>query len=64
MAATVASHFSTTAHTLVQEPDGHTSALGRLEWIRFRLTLDLPGPFKADRAVKVSTHACGVRSTT
>ncbi len=37
MAGAVASHFSTTAHTLVQSPDGKTSDLGRLVWLRFRL---------------------------
>ena len=40
MAAAVASHFTTTAHTLAQEPDGSTSPLGRILWLRFRLNLE------------------------
>jgi hypothetical protein len=46
VAAAVASHFAETAHTLVQEPDGSTSALGRLVWLRFRLQLDMPPGFQ------------------
>lgn len=40
MAAAVASHFTTTAHTLAQSPDGSTSPLGKILWLRFRLNLD------------------------
>ena len=57
-AAAVASHFTTTAHTLVQEPDGHTSPLGRLVWLRFRLDLDLPQAFVVDSALRVEPRAC------
>ena len=57
-AAAVASHFSTTAHTLVQEPDGHTSPLGRLVWVRFRLDLDVPRGFAVNSALRVGPGAC------
>ncbi len=45
MAGAVASHFTTTAHTLVEAPDGKPSELGKLVWLRFRLELDLPAGF-------------------
>jgi hypothetical protein len=61
MAAAVASHFETTAHTLVQEPDGSTSALGRLVWLRFRLQLDLPQGFAANRSLRLAPGICGSR---
>jgi len=57
-AAAVASHFTTTAHTLVQAPDGHTSPLGRLVWLRFRLVLDLPHGFAADSGLRVEPRVC------
>jgi hypothetical protein len=58
MAAAVASHFSTTAHTIVQEPDGSTSPLGRLVWLRFRLELDLPRGFAADPTLHLESRIC------
>jgi hypothetical protein len=57
-AAAVASHFNSTAHTLVQEPDGSTSPLGRLVWLRFRLELDLPAGFAVNRALHVQPRNC------
>ena len=60
-AAAVASHFSTTAHTLLQEPDGHTSPLGRLVWVRFRLEMDLPNGFATSSALRVEPRACESR---
>ncbi len=61
MAGAVASHFSTTAHTVVESPDGKTSALGRLVWLRFRLDLDLPPGFRPDSRVQVVPRTCGGR---
>lgn len=58
MAATVASHFSTTAHTLVQDPTG-TSALGRLVWLRFRVDFNLPAGFSAGGALRTMPRNCG-----
>jgi hypothetical protein len=61
MAAAVASHFETTAHTLVQEPDGSTSPLGRLVWLRFQLELDLPQGFAANAGMRLAPGICGAR---
>ncbi len=58
MAAAVASHFSTTAHTVEEPATGKGSALGRLTWIRFRISLDLPRGFKADRSLTLLSQAC------
>lgn len=58
MAAAVASHFLTTAHTVEFEPDGSTSPLGRLVWIRFRLELNLPAGFQANPALHFEPRPC------
>ena len=60
MAAAVASHFNSTAHTLVQEPDGSTSALGRIVWIRFRLEFRVPPGFVLSPALHTQQTPCGV----
>ncbi len=60
-AAAVASHFLSTAHTLVQEPDGHTSPLGRLVWVRFRLQLELAAGFRVNSDWSVEPGACEQR---
>ena len=57
-AAVVASHFNSTAHTLVQEPDGSTSPLGRIVWLRFRLELSLPPGFPANPALQLKSTPC------
>jgi len=57
-AAVVASHFNSTAHTLVQEPDGSTSPLGRIVWLRFRLELNLPAGFPANSSVHLQPTPC------
>jgi len=57
-AAVVASHFNSTAHTLVQEPDGSTSPLGRIVWLRFRLELNLPLGFPANSALRLQPTPC------
>ena len=58
MAAAVASHFSTTAHTVEDPSTGKGTGLGRLTWIRFRISLDLPRGFLADRGVTLVPRAC------
>ncbi len=58
MAAMVASHFSTTAHTLEEPAEGKGSALGRVEWMRFRLSLDVPAGFKLASGAKVERRSC------
>lgn len=57
-AAVVASHFNSTAHTLVQEPDGSTSPLGRIVWLRFRLELNLPTGFPANPGLHLEPRLC------
>lgn len=57
-AAVVASHFNSTAHTLVQEPDGSTSPLGRIVWLRFRLELNLPTSFPVNPGLHLEPTPC------
>ena len=59
VAASVASHFLTTAHTLVPPPDGVSTALGRLLWLRFRVTFDVPANFTPAPGMKITPHVCG-----
>ena len=54
----VASHFSTTAHTIEQPQDGKGAALGRITWMRFRVELDLPAGFVAVKDAVVERRAC------
>jgi hypothetical protein len=62
MAAMVASHFSTTAHTVEEPAEGSGSGkgmpLGKLTWVRFRVSLDLPRGFRADRGLLLERHKC------
>jgi hypothetical protein len=58
VAALVASHFSTTAHTLEQPADGKSTALGRLTWIRFRISLDLPEGSSAGQGMRLERRPC------
>jgi hypothetical protein len=60
-AAAVSSHFDTTSHTLVQPSDGASTPLGRVLWLRFRLTLDVPAAFRPERGIKTLPHNCGTR---
>ena len=58
MASAVAAHFSMTAHSLERPADGKGTVLGAITWIRFRISLELPEGFRADRGVVVERHAC------
>jgi hypothetical protein len=60
MAAAVAEHFTSTAHTLVQEPDGATSPLGRIVWLRFRLKLNIPVGFPVNPAMHLQPRPCDI----
>jgi hypothetical protein len=51
-AAAVAEHFGATAHTLEKAPDGRSSTLGKLTWMRFRISLQLPRGFSTDSLLK------------
>ena len=57
-ASRVASHFGSTAHTLEKPADGRTTALGKLTWMRFRIALELPAGFAADRGLTLSKRPC------
>ncbi len=62
-AATVASHFAGTAHTVVQAPDTPATPLGRLLWIRFRVDLNLPRGFTPNPALRVLSTTCTSQAT-
>ena len=59
IAASVASHFLTTAHTLVAPPGGVSTPLGRLLSLRFRFDFDLPPGFQAAPELKILPRLCG-----
>ena len=62
MAAAVASHLNTTAHTVEQSGneigDGRSTALGRVMWMHFRISLELPVGFRADQAMRLEQSGC------
>ncbi len=58
MAAMVASHFSTTVHTIEEPREGGGSVLGKLSWLRFRVSLDLPRGFSADSTLVFEPMEC------
>jgi hypothetical protein len=58
MAAAVASHFDTTAHSLERPVDGEGTPLGKVTWIRFRISLKLPEGFQAARGIVVERYGC------
>jgi hypothetical protein len=57
-AAGVASHFGTTAHTIEEQAEGKVSPLGKLNWVRFRIGLELKTGFQADHNVLVRVRKC------
>ncbi len=59
-AGAVASHFTTTAHTLEQPTDGRESSLGKLVWLRFEVELNVPQSFAPAGRLKVEAKACGL----
>ena len=64
-AAAVSANFTSTAHTLVEVPQGQSSPLGKLVALSFRVELELPGSFRAvGKSVggnRLVTHVCGTR---
>ncbi|MDE3105711.1 MAG: hypothetical protein KGK08_11090 [Acidobacteriota bacterium] len=58
MAAAVASHFSTTAHTVVLPQTGQATPLGRVNWLRFRVVVALPGAMQPGPNVKLQRGPC------
>ncbi len=57
-AAMVASHFSTTAHRIEQPEDGRVTPLGKVTWMRFRIGLELPMGFRADKGIRLERSGC------
>ena len=55
-AAAVALHFSSTAHTL--DMTGESSALGKIEYLRFQIELDLPNTFPLEPALRKQKLPC------
>ena len=62
-AATVASHFAQTAHTVVQASDTPATPLGNLLWIRFRVDLNLPRSFPSSPTLKLVSTTCPTQAT-
>lgn len=54
----VALHFTRTAHQIDQPADGKATELGRLEWIRFRFSLDVPRGMAPERGIKMVSGPC------
>jgi hypothetical protein len=54
----VATHFGTTAHQVDQPADGKGSELGRLEWMRFRFSLDVPAGMVPAQGVALIPAPC------
>lgn len=57
-AATLATHFTTTAHTIESSTAGPTP-LGRINWLRFRILLQLPAGFMPVTQLKTRLQLCG-----
>jgi hypothetical protein len=56
----VAVHFLTTAHQIDQPADGKGTPLGKLEWIRFRFSLDVPRGMTPESGIKLVPAPCSV----
>jgi len=52
-AAMVALHPNWSARQVDQPADGVATPLGRLNWLRFRIRLDLPTEFHADKSLRI-----------
>jgi len=57
-AATLASHFLSTAHTIEPPSDGKPTALGAIRWIRFRVELVMPPSLRPAPGLKVRHAGC------
>jgi len=57
-ATTVATHFNSSAHTVEEPPEGKGTALGKLTWVRFRVSLALRPGFHPDKGLKIEDHKC------
>jgi hypothetical protein len=57
-AAMVASHFGSTAHRIEQPADGEATPLGKVTWMRFRISLEIPAGFRVDKGVRLERSGC------
>ncbi len=62
-ASAVASHFSQTAHTVMQASNTPATPRGKLLWIRFRVDFDLPPRFALNPALRVAFTPCSSSAT-
>jgi hypothetical protein len=57
-AALVATHLNLSAHQVDQPANGKATPLGRLDWLRFRIRLDLPKGFRAEPSLPLERGGC------
>ena len=57
-AAMVASHFTTTAHVVEQPASGAPTPLGKITWMKFRITLELPSGFPVAPGLSLKAVPC------
>lgn len=57
-AAAVAAHFLSTAHNLDQPRDGKATPLGKIDWVRFRLRLEVPIGFRTAPGDHLERNVC------
>jgi hypothetical protein len=57
-AALVASHLNRSAHQVDQPVNGKATPLGHLDWLRFRIRLDLPKGFRPEPSLYVERSGC------
>ena len=50
--------FSRSSYTIQDPPQGHATALGSINWIRFTVTLDLPATWRFPPGVQSAPSAC------
>jgi len=57
-AALVATHLNLSAHQVDQPANGKATPLGRLDWLRFRIRLDLPKGFRPEPSLPLEHGGC------
>ncbi|HEY6375253.1 MAG TPA: hypothetical protein VIX90_06980, partial [Edaphobacter sp.] len=57
-AAMVALHFTTTAHQIEQLANGKATPLGKVTWMRFRISFELPAGFRTDKEIRLERNSC------
>jgi hypothetical protein len=57
-AAMVATHLNLSARQVDQPAGGRATPLGRLDWLRFRIRLDLPKGFRPEPSLPLERRGC------